>query len=302
MKFLTLLFILIANCSFGQQVELLNKHLNIYQNVRDFCLSENNEEAFFTIQSANQDLSQIVCVKNSKWDQPELMPFCDEYSYMEPFLTSDGKRLYFASDRNKNDSAKTKSDFDIWFVERINLKSSWSKPINVGNNVNSDNNEFYPTLASNNNLYFTMDSKNGLGKDDIYFCKWNGKEYAQPEILNTQINSEGYEFNAFISLDETFLIYTKYNAKDGLGSGDLYLAKKDKSGEWMKAENMGSDINTKYMEYCPFYDNKNATLYFTSKRNNLNPTKFKSLKEYQAYISNSENGLSKIYKYKLTIH
>ena len=142
MKFLTLLFILIANCSFGQQVDLLSKHLNIYQNVRDFCLSENNEEAFFTIQSANQDLSQIVCVKNGKWDQPELMSFCDEYSYMEPFLTSDGKRLYFVSDRNKNDSVKTKSDFDIWYVERINLKSSWSKPINAGNNGNSDNNEY----------------------------------------------------------------------------------------------------------------------------------------------------------------
>lgn len=146
-----------------------------------------------------------------------------------------------------------------------------------------------------------MDSKSGLGKDDIYFCQWNGIDYAKPVLLNSNINSEGYEFNAFISLDESFLIYTKYNAKDGLGSGDLYLAKKDEKGEWMKAENMGKTINTKYMEYCPFYDNKSNTIYFTSKRNNLKLTKFKNLIEYQDYITSEENGLSKIYKYKIVI-
>lgn len=298
-----ILFVLlfITNSILAQKVELVSNHLNAFQNVRDFCISTDNDEAYFTIQSPNQEISQIVCVKNGKWNQPALVSFCDEYSYLEPFLSHDGHKLYFASNRPKSDSIKTKSDFDIWYVERVNLKAEWSSPKNMGNKVNSENDEFYPTLSANSNLYFTMDSKTGLGKDDIYYCKFDGKEYAEPLMLNSKINSEGYEFNAFISQDESFLIYTKYNTKDGLGSGDLYLSKKDDKGEWMVGENMGNSINTKYMEYCPFYDNKTQTLYFTSKRSTLNSKKFKNLDEYKTYITNGENGLSRIYKYKIQI-
>jgi hypothetical protein len=303
LKMKTLFILLfITNSILAQEVELVSNHLNTFQNVRDFCISTENEEAYFTIQSPNQETSQIVCVKNNNWSQPELVSFCDEYSYLEPFLSHDGKKLYFASNRPKNDSIKTKSDYDIWFVERDNTKAKWSNPINLGNKVNSENDEFYPTLSANNNLYFTMDSKAGLGKDDIYYCKFDGKEYAEPVMLSSKINSVGYEFNAFISKDESFLIYTKYNAIGGLGSGDLYLSKKDDKGAWTIGENMGNIINTKYMEYCPFYDSETQTLYFTSKRSTLNSKKFKNLEEYQNYITNRENGLSKIYKYKIQIN
>ena len=200
----------------------------------------------------------------------------------------------------KNDTIKNKGDFDIWYVERKNIKAPWSKPINAGSKVNSVNNEFYPTLSINNNLYFTMEANTGLGKDDIYYCNWDGKEYAEPVLLSTSINSEGYEFNAFVSKEETFLIYTRYNAKDGLGSGDLYISYR-KEGEWAPSTNMGSVINTKFMEYCPFYDSQNNTLYFTSKRDELTPRKFIKFDDLQKYISEGENGLSKIYKYKINL-
>ncbi|MDQ8006381.1 MAG: hypothetical protein REI64_16380 [Pedobacter sp.] len=300
-QILILLALFIPNFIFGQEVTILSSELNKFPNIRDFCISDNEDEAYFTIQSPNQDLSQIVRVENNRWENPSLLPFCDGYSYLEPFLSSDGKRLYFASNRPKNETDTIKSDFDIWYVERENKKSKWSKPINLGPQVNSENDEFYPTLANNGNLYFTMDAKTGLGKDDIYYCKWNGIEYTKPILLNNNINSDGYEFNAFISKDESFIIYTKYNAKGGLGSGDLYISKKDENGEWKSAENMGNAINTKYMEYCPFYNSKTNTLYFTSRRANLSPKKFKNIKQYLEKITGSENGLSKIYKCKIKI-
>jgi len=296
-----ILTIFISKSVYGQNIEPVSPDLNKFQNIRDFCISSNEDEVYFTIQSPGQELSQIVCVKNKKWKNPKLLPFCDGYSYLEPFLSGDGRRLYFASDRPKTESGTLKSDFDIWYVERKDKNSEWSKPINMGPAVNSENDEFYPTLADNQNLYFTMDAKSGLGKDDIYYCKWNGKEYAGPVLLGTNINSEGYEFNAFISKDENMLIYTKYNAKDGLGSGDLYVSKKDEKGEWQPAQNLGDRINTRYMEYCPFYDSRTETLYFTSRRSSLSSRKFKDLKDFQAYISGSENGLSRIYKTKLKI-
>lgn len=305
LRFKLLIFLFITGFSFSQDslvVTLFDKSLNQFLNVRDFCISKDGAEAFFTIQSPDGTISQLARITKSEnaWSEAELLPFCDENSYMEPFLADDGLRLYFASDRPEKGTKDVTKNFDLWYAERKGGGNSWSEPVNLGKSVNSENNEFYPALSKNNNLYFTMDAKTGKGKDDIYFCAWNGKKYADPVLLNDNINSSGYEFNAFISSDERFLIYTKYNTPDGNGSGDLYIARKDQNGTWQKAENLGSIINSKYMEYCPFYDEKKQTLYFTSKRNNLQAKDFKNMTEFQEYVNQNENGLSKIYRVKVT--
>jgi len=276
--------------------------LSPFLNVRDFCIADDGQEAFFTIQSPDQAISQIACTRkvNGEWSAPSLLPFCDTYMYLEPFLTADGKRLFFASDRPLDGSAVRK-DFDIWYVERKNNNAPWSAPVNLGEPVNSGLDQFYPTLSDNLNLYFTMASPEGLGKDDIYFSRWDGRQYTTPVLLDTNVNSSGYEFNAFISRNEDFILFTKYNEPGGQGSGDLYIAQKDAYGNWQKAVNLGVPVNTKAMEYCPFYDEKNHTLYFTSRRNTLQPRPFRDINDFQEYINNGENGLSKIYKVSFKI-
>lgn len=296
-------FLLISGLTSAQEeVTLFDKKLNQFLNVRDFCISENGNEAFFTIQSPDSKISQLAYLtkENKEWSEPVLMPFCDENMYMEPFLTYDGIRLFFVSDRPNNSSTDGKKNFDIWYVERKSQNDKWSEPINLGSPVNTEFDEFYPTLSQNGNLYFTMEAPTGMGKDDIYMSQWNGKSYDTPVLLNDNVNSDGYEFNAFISKDESFLLYTKYNAVGGLGSGDLYISRKDAQGNWLQAENLGEKINTTAMEYCPFYDQKNQTLYFTSRRNLLSPRKFANLAEFQEYV-NSANGLSKIFKVKIQL-
>lgn len=303
-EFFCLLLLFYVDLAIAQEVTLFDKDLNVYQNVRDFSITADGKEAFFTIQSPNQNLSQIACIKRNEkgWGEPFLLGFNNQFSYMEPFINSEGNMLYFVSNRPLYDSIKLKKDFDIWYVIRNDRNSAWSKPINVGTPVNTAQDEYYPSLADNRNLYFTKAAEGGIGQDDIYFCKWNGSDYNRPTILNNKINSEGPDFNAYIAKDESYLIYTKYNTKEGVGSGDLYLARKDKEGNWKAAENMGNHINTQYMEYCPFYDQTNDILYFTSKRENLKTKKFDTLKEYQNYISTGMNGLSKIYFAKLKIN
>ena len=293
-------------CAYTQtndRVTLFSETLNEFLNVRDFTISRDGKEAYFTAQSLGQEISKLVRMvfKKGRWTSPEILPFCDEHQYMEPFLSADGLRLYFVSDRPNNENNHNKKNFDIWYVERIHKKGKWSIPQNIGKPVNTEQDEFYPTLADNNNLYFTMDAPVGMGKDDIYCAIWNGKGYNQPALLDTTINSNGYEFNAFISGNERMLLFTKYNAPDGLGSGDLYVSQKDSNGNWLPAVNIGTPVNTPQMEYCPFYDEKNQILYFTSRRNELSPRKFIDIRDFQEYTHGSGNGLSKIYHIKLSI-
>jgi len=115
------------------------------------------------------------------------------------------------------------------------------------------------------------------------------------------INSAGFEFNAFVSPDEKFIIFTGYNRTEGLGSGDLYISYKNEKGEWEKARNMGPEVNSPLMDYCPFYDAKTKILYFTSKRNSTSNLGFKTIEELEKEINKYENGWSRIYKLNIKL-
>lgn len=303
MKYTLLFCLIFTNLVQGQKPVQFDSILSSFLNVRDFTIDQQEEEAYFTIQSPNQDISQIAKIVKAggAWSEPILLPFCDEFKYLEPFLSPDGKRLFFVSDRPLKRTDTLKKDFDIWYVDRLDKNSLWSSPINMGAPINTEMDEFYPVITLNNNLYFTKDSPQGYGKDDIYFSEWKNGMYQVPVILDTTINSAGYEFNAYVSPDEKFMLYTKYNEPGGLGSGDLYISKRDESGIWHKSVNLGTQINTKYMEYCPFYNSSTETLYFTGRRLDLPSRRFKSVADFQNYILNGENGLSKIYKVKLKL-
>ncbi|WP_185154459.1 PD40 domain-containing protein [Fulvivirga sp. M361] len=286
----------------GQQYTSVEPAIEIlkgFPKVRDFTLSATGKEGYITVQSPLEEISVLARItKNAgDWTMPEIVSFSGKYKDLEPFLLPDGLRLYFVSNRPVTTVDSAVKDFDIWYVVRDNDKADWGVPVNLGWPVNSEYNEFYPTLASNNNLYFTSDAPAAKGKDDIFLSTWNGSEYTSPIPMGEAINTEGYEFNAYVSSDESYLIFSGYNREDGLGSGDLYISFRDENQDWSVARNLGEGINSKYMDYCPFLDTSTMTLYFTSRRSAIrNVDSFRSLTAFMDEINRYENGLSRIYK------
>jgi hypothetical protein len=270
-----------------------------YANVRDLAMNRWGTEIYFSVQSPNSEISAIVwCKKNkkNKWSEPEVLNFSGKFNDLEPFLSWDNTRLYFVSNRPlKNTDNKTK-DFDIWLCER-NAAGYWGEPRNLGAPVNTTENEFYPSVTKNGNLYFTNDGKRSKGKDDIFVCKLTDGKYCSPVSVSDSINTEGYEFNAFVGADEDYMIFTGYNKPDGMGSGDLYISYHNADGTWTKAKNMGN-VNSKQMDYCPFVDESTKQIYFTSKRNNIKKEFEKNLtaQELLDAINVYDNGQSRLYK------
>lgn len=304
-KIFSCLFLVFWQLNFGQNtnvvvIPFLKEIIIQFPNVRDLAISENEDEVYFTAQSFLGEISCIMTckLKDGKWTNPEVVLFSGKYHDLEPFLSPDQLRLYFVSNRPMEEESTTSKDYDIWFVERKNVKSNWSVPKNMGLPINTSEDEFYPSVAKSNNLYFTRDGLGSKGKDDIFMAKWDKNQYQNPVSLSDAINTNGYEFNAFVAPDESFLIYTCYNKSGGMGSGDLYISYKNEKDDWSTAENLGDKINSAQMDYCPFVDVKTKKLYFTSKRSklknsfekNLNTTTF--LEEVNQY----ENGLSRIYQ------
>jgi hypothetical protein len=303
-KFILLIVLLISVSFETRSQEKLNavpaiEALANFPKIRDFTMSLIAKEAYVTIQSPLEELAVIARLKlvDGIWAEPEIASFSGEYKDLEPFLAPDGLRLYFVSNRPLNDSTSQPKDIDIWYVERENLETNWSEPINIEGPVNTEFDEFYPSVASNNNLYFTRESPETKGKDDIFYSEWDGKGYKTPVSMSTSINSESYEFNSYISPDEAYIIYSGYNRIDGFGSGDLYISFKDEEGNWSKSKNLGGEINSAQMDYCPYVDLNAGILYFTSRRSTINTKgRFDSVASLDQEINKYENGYSRIYK------
>lgn len=231
---------------------------------RDFAISPDGTEVFYTLQSPQGIFQTIVYCKkstNGTWSKPEIAPFAGKYSDLEPALSADGKKLYFASNRPMLGSAP--KDFDIWVVNRKN--GQWSEPQNLGAPINTPEDEFYPSIARNGNLYFTAAYQTATGKEDIFVAKFEAGKYSQPVPLDTAVNSKTYEYNAFVSPDEDYIIFTSYGRKDDKGRGDLYMSIKDTTGKWQPARNL-TMLNSNRLDYCPFVSPDKKMLFFTSER------------------------------------
>lgn len=265
-------------------------------NERDFALSPDGAEIFYTISTPKSSFQTIVFSKklaNGTWSTPEVAPFAGQYSDLEPAFTADGRTVFFASNRPISGTAP--KDFDIWKVSRT--ASGWGVPENLGPVVNTSSDEFYPSITASGNLYFTAAYKGGPGREDIYVATWRENAYQKPVPMDTAVNTKFFEFNAFVSPKEDFILFTSYGRKDDAGGGDLYMAVKDANGQWQSAKNLKA-LNSKQLDYCPFVTPDGRVLFFTSERHQL-PVNFTDAKASYQKVQNLNtqplNGTGNIY-------
>ncbi len=301
MKKIGFLLVLLSSSIFGQEIEsVFPKAFGEFPQVRDFAMTANQNEIYFTVESYKKEYSFIAYIKkvNNKWTKPAVVSFSGMYKDLEPFLSPNGLQLFFASNRIDNQSKEIKKDIDIWVVERASLQSNWSTPKNIGPIINTKADEYYPSVTNTGDLFFTAAYKDAKGKEDIYVSRFVNGVYTKPVSLGTGVNSEKYEFNAFVAPDESFILFTSYGRKDDLGRGDLYISYKDKNNSWMPAKHLEAPINSANIDYCPFVDIKTNTLYFTSARNELRKSfsSKKNIDELTRALKFDANGLGRMYK------
>ena len=280
-----------------EKLALLGKgFISTSLNERDFAISPDGKEIYFTVSTPKSSFQTIVFCKKVQegwWTQPEVVSFAGEYSDLEPAFSADGQTLFFAS--NRPVSGTKQKDFDIWKVSRSG--SGWGTPVNLGTTVNTEADEFYPSVAKSGNLYFTAAYRGGVGKEDIYVSNFSSNTYQKPVALDTGVNSKLYEFNAFVTPDEQYILFTSFGRKDDTGGGDLYISAKDASGKWKPAKNL-KEINSRQLDYCPYVSPDGKSLFITSDRHELPSTFAGSKTNYkgiQDISSDPLNGTGNIY-------
>ncbi len=151
-------------------------------------------------------------------------------------------------------------------------------PVNLGPNVNSDLNEYFPCItADNQTLLFTRllkDNRSVTGRQEDFFVSVNKNGWQPAAELGSPINTIYNEGAPTLSADGNILIFTACESLEGYGIGregygrcDLFVSKRS-GNEWQVPYNLGLPVNSRAWESQPSISSDGRTIYFVSSRNN----------------------------------
>ncbi len=162
--------------------------------------------------------------ENGNWKEAEAFKYnSTTYSNGDPFISNDGKHLYFCSNMPGGIGGT-----DI-YVSIKNKAGEWDLPINL-KEVNSEGNERTPFFDLANSFYFSSDGYVGMGGLDIYVATIKKGQISQPINVGYPINSPQDDFALAFDTDSSG--YFASNRKDGMGDDDIYRFTKQKSAAY----------------------------------------------------------------------
>jgi outer membrane protein OmpA-like peptidoglycan-associated protein len=170
----------------------------------DVDIAENsprNKLGIFTAVLENGDWGKILDIRfNTEY-----------YNITTPYISPDGKRLFFASD-NPDGFGGTDLYYCDWKGD------VWSDPVNMGSQVNTNGNESYPFVNSEGGLFFSSDGHPGLGGKDIFYTKQSNNKWLPPVHLDAPVNSV---YDDFALIADSVMNNGFFSSKRG-NSVDIY--------------------------------------------------------------------------------
>ncbi len=163
--------------------------------------------------------NNLIILKSVKqvdgsWSKPEELPFnSSEYSCGHACLSPDGKRLYFTSNMPGSIGGT-----DIYYSDRDG--DSWSTPVNLGKDINTEGDEMFPFVHENGRLYFASNGHVGVGGLDIFIAEKKEQGY-QVKNMGYPVNTEKDDFGMYLDAEGKHG-YLSSNRDGGKGDDDIY--------------------------------------------------------------------------------
>jgi len=172
-------------------------------------------------------------------------------------ITHNGKQIYFTTDRRGGQKV---------YVAELN-NGKWTAPILAKGTINDGDQIGSVSLTSDGQfmLFAATDHQvGGFGRTDIYSAEKVNGEWTNVKNLGSKINSDAWDSQPMISNDGNMLFFVS-DRKGGYGGTDIYMSVKE-NGDWGKAFNLGSVINTENDEMTPVIGVDNINFTFSSNR------------------------------------
>ena len=185
------------------------------------AFSSDYREIYFTRCEAGKREQKGCVIMYSKrtgdaWSDPKnlgILP--DSVVAAHPALSPDGLTLYFVSDIEGGFGKK-----DIWKSTRAKEGDTWSKPVNLGPDINTPGDELFPYCREDGTLYFSSDGQIGMGGLDIFSAQPQPDGSWVIRNLKPPINSFADDFGITFENQEERGIFS--STRKGKGDDDLY--------------------------------------------------------------------------------
>jgi outer membrane protein OmpA-like peptidoglycan-associated protein len=171
------------------------------------------------------------------------------------------------SDRSRKSGEYRKRSYEF-AVKYLNKHPSTDyvfAPVNLGDSVNSDKSEYYPSITINDSMFVFTRRGAGYREDFFESTILGNRKYSKSRLIKGDINLEPSKGAINISQDGEWLIFAGYNFPGGFGDFDLYISYYTPTG-WSEPENLGRNINTESWESAPSLSPDKRALYFSSNR------------------------------------
>ncbi len=158
--------------------------------------------------------------RKGEWSSIKELPFNDDdFDTCHPTLSEDGNTLFFSSNRPGGFGG-----MDIYKSQKMG--NSWSEPVNLGSEINTEGNEIFPFVHDDGTLYFASNGLPGIGGLDIFSAieikdeNFNST-WSAPNNLGKPMNTQKDDFGLIVDISGTKGYFTS-NRKGGKGMDDIY--------------------------------------------------------------------------------
>lgn len=192
------------------------------------------------------------------------LPFNTTARDSTPCISHDGLSLFFGSGRSGGSGGE-----DLYVSTRATINDEWGPVVNVGPIVNSEANDWAPSISSDGlELFFNASGSRpgGIGKYDIWVAKRVviNEEWGEPVNLGPSVNSPANDGAPYISADGLSLYFSSIRS-GGYGHPDLWVTTRaTKDEHWGEPVNLGPFVNSYDAEWGPYISPDGLTLFFDS--------------------------------------
>ena len=254
------------NKSFSRGIGLLENAIQKDSSLTDAYLS-----LFQTYLDIKQYQKAILVFEKVQSFHPnDALPFVLKYATAFVSLGNYTKPFFLINQLLKNnqlpDYLKTKAS-DLLKVCAFAMANPIQKEIsitNLGDSINSDAAEYFPSITVQDSLFLFM-RRNNLTREDFYASTITKNGFSKAKLLTGNLNDADKKGSMSLTQDLNTLYFAADYGPKGYGRYDIYKVSKTAKG-WSEPKNLGHNINSDYWDSAPSIAPDGQALYFCSNR------------------------------------
>lgn len=191
------------------------------------CSNYNEDNTFVVINQFGEEggmsagFSKVTFNKNGTFSFPipiEIKDLEHSGSDINLAMSADAQHIFLAM-KGKDSFG----DQDLYVSIKV-MENLYSKPINLGSEINSRYREATPYISQDRTkLYFSSNRPGGVGGMDIYVCDrldYSYENWSEPRLIGQPINSTADDSHPYIAMDSNLMFFS--TNRDG--TSDIYTA------------------------------------------------------------------------------